>query len=114
MIRLISRGCHWIADRWCYAMHPNAMWPIGQHYRCAKCGRSYPIPWANLPPGRRADRLPRLSTHRFARAGSSAKKPFSWDLNGSRGLVCLRSSEARIDPINSAATTNRDVEIGTL
>jgi hypothetical protein len=113
MIRSISRGCHWIADRWCYAMHPNAMWPIGHRYRCAKCGRSYPIPWANLREGGRA-KPPRLADHCFARAGSPAKELPSWGVNGGRGLACLRISEARIDPIKSPATTNRDVEIGTL
>ena len=74
MIRTISRGCHWIADRWCYAMHPNAMWPIGQHYRCAKCGRSYPIPWANLSRSRRVgSHAPRLADHGLVCAASSAK-----------------------------------------
>lgn len=50
MIRTIWRGCHWVADRWCYAMHPKAMWPIGSRYSCAKCGRRYPVPWVNCRP----------------------------------------------------------------
>ena len=73
MIRTISRGCHWIADRWCYALHPNTMWPIGQRYRCAKCGRSYPIPWANPP---RSGRTEAKLTCQEAPAGTPPRR--SW------------------------------------
>lgn len=30
---------------WCRMMHDSAMWPIGGHYRCRACGRSFPVAW---------------------------------------------------------------------
>ena len=32
--------------RWCRMMHDSAMWPIGGHYRCRTCGRSFLVQWA--------------------------------------------------------------------
>ncbi len=47
-IDLIEGQAHTLAklgDLWCNFMHTSAMWPIHGHYRCAECGREYPVPW---------------------------------------------------------------------
>lgn len=47
MVRTILRTTDWLADRWCYLMHPDPMWPIHGRYLCRKCQRSRAVPWAN-------------------------------------------------------------------
>ena len=36
-----------LGDLWCEAMHTDPMWPIGDHYQCRVCLRSYPVPFAS-------------------------------------------------------------------
>jgi hypothetical protein len=36
-----------VGNLWCRMRHAGTMWPIGATYRCAICGRSYPVPWAD-------------------------------------------------------------------
>jgi hypothetical protein len=44
-----------IGDLWCKLTHSSIRWPVHGHYMCAKCGRSYPVPWANLDTAKTAE-----------------------------------------------------------
>ena len=45
LARLIDRT----RARWCYAMHPDPMWPVRGEYQCPKCQRRFPVPWEEKP-----------------------------------------------------------------
>jgi len=47
----------WLGGRWCYVTHPAPMWPVKGRYRCPRCYRTYPVPWAGnegTPPAPKA------------------------------------------------------------
>jgi hypothetical protein len=46
--REINPGARTLGHLWCSLMHA-IKWPIHGHYRCAICGRVYPVPWEKLP-----------------------------------------------------------------
>ena len=37
-----------MGELWCKLMHSSITWPVHGYYACAKCGRLYPVPWANV------------------------------------------------------------------
>ncbi|HVW08037.1 MAG TPA: hypothetical protein VHC90_05615 [Bryobacteraceae bacterium] len=45
-----SKGAaaQFLGDLWCKLTHSAIRWPVHGQYMCAKCGRSYPVPWANV------------------------------------------------------------------
>lgn len=49
-------------ELWCVLMHDSPMWPIHNHYQCRRCGRQYPVPWAEaraaVPSGNWRARVP--------------------------------------------------------
>jgi hypothetical protein len=36
-----------LRTRWCRLMHDSPMWPIGGHYQCRSCGRTFLVPWTS-------------------------------------------------------------------
>ncbi len=51
MTRIVRSVFNFLADRWCYYMHPDPMWPVNGYYRCPLCFRTHPVAWANATSG---------------------------------------------------------------
>jgi hypothetical protein len=56
MGKTLQRSLSRLSAGWCQLAHPAPMWPVGGHYRCPTCLRTYRVPWEDAPacaPGRK-------------------------------------------------------------
>ena len=47
MLQMMDRVYQECAEHWCHFAHSEFMWPVNGEYRCRRCLRTYPVPWAN-------------------------------------------------------------------
>jgi len=95
MSSALIQGVEWVADRWCYRMHPDPMWPVSGKYRCPKCLRVRPVPWANsLPVVPYSYRSARIGSMALARRAGRKPAPSATTASTQMAITPVRGSAA--------------------